>query len=92
VNKIHAAHFLVRMLATLDAFIFCEIRSKFQMGTPPPYIIGMVFRTKHFCLRVQNGAHKKESPKNIQEILTKFHNFLEEEIVLFCYRKVPTKI
>jgi hypothetical protein len=32
VNKIHAAHFWVCMLATLGAFIDCEIRSNFQMG------------------------------------------------------------
>jgi hypothetical protein len=32
VNKIHAAHFWVCMLATLGAFIDCEIRSDFRMG------------------------------------------------------------
>jgi hypothetical protein len=31
-NKIHAAHFWVCMLATMGAFINCEIRSDFQMG------------------------------------------------------------
>jgi hypothetical protein len=31
VNKIHAAHFWMCMLATLGAFIDCEIRSDFRM-------------------------------------------------------------
>jgi hypothetical protein len=32
VNKIHAAHFWVCMMATVGAFIDCEIRSDFRMG------------------------------------------------------------
>ena len=31
-NKIHGAHFWVCMVATLGAFINCQIRSDFQMG------------------------------------------------------------
>jgi hypothetical protein len=32
VNKIHAAHFWVCMVATVGAFIYCQIRSDFRMG------------------------------------------------------------
>jgi hypothetical protein len=32
VNKIHAAHFWVCMVATVGAFIDCQIRSNFRMG------------------------------------------------------------
>jgi hypothetical protein len=32
VNKIHAAHFWMCMVATVGAFIDCEIRSDFRMG------------------------------------------------------------
>jgi hypothetical protein len=32
VNKIHVAHFWVYIMATMGAFIDCEIRSNFRMG------------------------------------------------------------
>jgi hypothetical protein len=32
VNKIHATHFWVCMVATMGAFIDCKIRSIFRMG------------------------------------------------------------
>jgi hypothetical protein len=32
VNKIHATHFWVCMVATVGAFIDCQIRSNFRMG------------------------------------------------------------
>jgi hypothetical protein len=36
-NKIHAAHFWVSMLATLDDFIDCENRFDFRMGASTLY-------------------------------------------------------
>jgi hypothetical protein len=51
VNKIHAAHFWVCMMATVGAFIDCQIRSDFRMGASTLFRDGTQKTGPETCIR-----------------------------------------
>jgi hypothetical protein len=59
VNKIHAAHFWVCMMATVGAFIDCEIRSDFRMGAST---LLRITRTLKFAYFLNLGTVHEGTP------------------------------